>query len=288
MGGSSGSCGDGETDEGVRMTDTFDTLLYELRDGVAWVTLNRPEVMNAFNATMEQELSGLWRSMQRNDDVRCVVLQGAGDRAFCVGIDRDETFTEDAAHERIGYSTPWVFEGPGTYLGPKSNQFWKPVIAAVRGISCGGAFYLLGEADFIIASDDATFFDPHVTYQMTAAFEPVHLLQKMPLQEVLRMALLGAHERMTAQRAYEIGLVSQVVKTGELIETASWAAEVVASAPALNVQGTMRAIWMGNEIPRSQALGLCSLYSWIGSDPDALWGAQSDFHRKGKIKWRSR
>jgi enoyl-CoA hydratase/carnithine racemase len=162
------------------------------------------------------------------------------------------------------------------------------VIAAVRGISCGGAFYLLGEADFIIATEDATFFDPHVTYQMTAAFEPVQLLQKVPLQEVLRMALLGAHERMTAQRAYEIGLVSQVVDSDLLVETASWAAEIVASSPALNVQGTLRAIWMGNEIPRSQALGLCSLYSWIGSDPEALWGAQSDFHRRGSIEWRSR
>jgi enoyl-CoA hydratase/carnithine racemase len=231
------------------MTDTYETLLYELHDGVAWVTLNRPDVMNAFNTTMEEELSELWRAMQPDEDVRCVVLQGAGERAFCVGIDRDETSDAAAAHERTGCSTLRVLEGPGTYLGPKANQFWKPVIAAVRGIACGGAFYLLGESDFIIASEDASFSDLHVSYQMMEAFEPVHLLRKMPPQEVLRMALLGAHERMTAQRAYEIGLVSQVVKSDELLEAATWAAEVIASAPASGVQAMMRAIWMGKGTP---------------------------------------
>ncbi len=267
----------------------FETLLYDLEDGVAWVTLNRPEVMNAFNPTMERELADLWRSMQLDDDVRCIVLRGAGERAFCVGIDRDATIgAADPDAEMPGYSTPWEFDDPGRRLGPKANHLWKPVIAMVDGISCGGAFYLLGEADFIIASDRATFFDPHVTYNMTAAYEPVQLLQKMPLQEVLRMALLGAHERMSARRACEIGLVSEVVAPEQLEDAVRWAASAIASAPALNVQGTLRAIWMANEVPRAQMLELCALYTRVGTDPVALQAGQADFANKARITPRIR
>lgn len=267
----------------------FETLIYELKDGVAWVTLNRPEVLNAFNPQMEQELSSLWRSMQEDDDVRCVVLRGAGERAFSVGLDRDATIgAATPADGILGYSTPWVFDDPGRRLGPKANSFWKPVIGMVQGMACGGAFYLLGEVDFIVAAEGATFFDPHVTYQMTAAYEPVHLLQKMPLQEVLRMALLGAHERMTAKRACEVGLVSQVVADDELLEAVTWAAEAIASAPPLVIQGTLRAIWMANEVPRSQMLELCALYTRVGTDPVALHEGQSDFANKPRIQWRAR
>lgn len=268
---------------------TYETLLYDLTDGVAWVTLNRPEVLNAFNPTMEAELASLWRDLQLDDEVRCVVLRGAGERAFCVGIDRDVTIGEaDPDAEMPGYSTPWEFDDPGRRVGPKANHLWKPVIAMVDGIACGGAFYLLGEVDFIIASDRSTFFDPHVTYNMTAAYEPVQLLQKMPLQEILRMALLGANERMSAQRAHQVGLVSEVVAAEELEETVAWAANAIAAAPALNVQGTLRAIWMANEVPRAQMLELCALYTRVGTDPVALQEGQANFSNKARITPRVR
>ena len=108
-------------------------------------------------------------------------------------------------------ASPWMFDDPGDEIGPKSCDLWKPVIAAVNGIACGGAFYMLGEVEFIIAADHATFFDPHVTYGMTPVFEPIHVMQKMPFHEIMRISLLGNHERMSAQRAYQIGLVSEVV-----------------------------------------------------------------------------
>src|SRR5688572_27856446 len=161
----------------------LETLLYEEVDGVAWVTLNRPEVHNAFNARMQHELREVWTGMRRNDDVRVAVLTGAGDRAFCTGIDRAETMGEgsDGAEKVVGSgSTPFMFDDPGDNIGPKSCDLWKPVVAAVNGMACGGAFYMLGEVEFIVAADHATFFDPHVTYGMTAAFEPIHMLQKMP------------------------------------------------------------------------------------------------------------
>jgi enoyl-CoA hydratase/carnithine racemase len=269
---------------------TYDTITYDERDGVAWVTLNRPDVLNAFNRKMEDELSSVWHGIMRNRDVRCAVLTAAGDKAFCVGLDRAETLESDeiAAGDKVGYVTPWWYDDPGRRLGPKSNELWKPVIAAVNGMACGGAFYLLGEVDFIIAADHATFFDPHVTYGMTAAFEPIHLLQKMPLQEVLRMALLGAHERMSAERAREVGLVSQVVPGDQLQATAAWAAEAIASAPPLVVQGTQRAIWMAREVARSQALDLAYLYTNVGTDTEVLMENQREFAAGKRVEWRLR
>ena len=198
----------------------FETLLYDEVDGVAWVTLNRPDVLNAFNLQMQQELKSLWRGLRTNDDVNCVVLTGAGEKAFCVGIDRQETMGSWDESEDVGNRSAttgeaagsiWHFDDPGENIGPKTNDLWKPVIAAVNGMACGGAYYMLGEVEFIIAADNATFFDPHVTFGMTACFESMHMLQKMPFHEIMRGALLGSSERMSAERAYQIGLVSEVV-----------------------------------------------------------------------------
>ena len=113
-----------------------------------------------------------------------------------------------------------MYNDPGVNINPKTNDLWKPIVAAVNGMACGGALYMLGESDIIIAAEHATFFDPHVTYGMVAGFESVHLLQKLPLGEVLRIMLLGAWERMSAERAHQMGLVSEVVPQAELLERA--------------------------------------------------------------------
>jgi len=273
----------------------FQTLLYEEKDGVAWVTLNRPDVYNAFNVQMQRELHELWRGLRRNDAVRVVVLTGAGDKAFCTGIDRTETMGESAkpgegAPKRVvgSASTPFMFDDPGANIGPKSCDLWKPVIAAVNGMACGGAFYMLGEVEFIIAAEHATFFDPHVTYGMTAAFEPMHMLQKMPFHEIMRLSLLGNHERLSAKRAHEIGLVSEVVPADKLRETAAWAAEAIASAPPLAIQGTMRAIWAARELTRSQALSLGYAYVGMGTNQESIRQGQAAFASGKRIKWKLR
>ena len=182
-----------------------------------------------------------------------------------------------AAGDFPDYPTPWMYDDPGRDVGPKTCDLWKPVIAAVHGMACGGAFYLLGEVEFIIAAEDAVFFDPHVTYGMTAAFEPMQMLAKMPFDEIMRLSLLGAHERMSAERAREIGLVSEVVPRDELRERAGWAARVIADAPPLVVQGTMRALWTALEVPRTQAIGLANLFTRIGSDAAAFKAGQDRF-----------
>lgn len=263
----------------------FETLLYKEEDGVAWVTMNRPDALNAFNFQMQHEFKELWRGLRHRPSVRCVVLTGSGEKAFCVGIDRSELAWGNPDDEKgklsaAGYPRPegpWHFDDPGINIGPKTNDMWKPVIAAVNGMACGGAFYILGESDFIIAAEHATFFDPHTTFGMTAGFESIHMLQKMPLGEIMRVALLGAAERMSAARAHQIGLVTEVVPGEELADAAGWCATTIASNPPTAVQGTVRAIWMGRELSRLQALDQAKILIIPGSDPSDLSAGQEAF-----------
>ncbi len=272
------------------MLGSLETLLYDEADGVAWITLNRPDAYNAFDSVMQSELRGLWAVLRTNDDIRCIVLTGRGDKAFCTGLDRGEIqdINELPPGKLPGYNTPWDFDDPGKAVCPKTNDLWKPVIAAVNGMACGGAFYILGEVDFIIAAEHATFFDPHVTYGMPAAFEPINLIHKMPFQEVVRLSLLGAHERMSAQRAHQIGLVSEVVPSADLHERTAWAAGVVAGQPARAVQGTVRALWSGLELSRRQALDHAFLFTNIGTDAASLAEGQARFSSGQRLEWRLR
>lgn len=276
----------------IRPVADYETLLVEKKDGIAWVSLNRPEVRNAINLKMQAELRALWHGFRYDDDVRCIVLTAEGDH-FCTGIDRNEAITEEgnaamAAGNYPDYPTAWMYDDPGRDLGPKANDLWKPIIAAVQGQACGGAFYMLGEVEFIIASEEATFFDPHVTYGMTAAFEPMQMLSKMPFQEIMRLSLMGVHERMTAERAREIGLVTEVTPRDELRERAEWAAQVIADSPPLAIQGTMRGLWTALEVTRTQALQLANLFTRIGSDADAFNAGQDRFKSGERPQWRKR
>ncbi len=258
----------------------FDTLGYEEHAGVAWVTLDRPDVHNAFNLAMQRELKALWTGLRHHDDVRCVVLTGAGSKAFCTGIDRTETIGDgDADAEKwvASGSTPFMFDDPGGNIGPKSNDLWKPVIAAVNGMACGGAFYMLGEVEFIIAADHATFFDPHVTYGMLAVFEPALMLHRMPFGEVMRMTLLGNHERISAARALEVGLVTEVVPLADLAASAWRVATAIASQPPIAVQASLRALWAASELTRTQMLDVGNTFLNLAMSKDALAEGQAVF-----------
>jgi enoyl-CoA hydratase/carnithine racemase len=271
----------------------YDTLLYEEQEGVAVVTLNRPDVHNAFNRAMQHDLRAVWRSLRHNTDVRAVVLTGTGEKAFCTGLDRAESIEEYLADPNQAQGTglvnsPFMFDDPGDNINPKANDLWKPVIAAVNGMACAGALYLLGESDIIIAAEHATFFDPHVSYGMVAGFESVHLMQKLPLGETLRLALLGARERMSAQRAHQVGLVSEVVPADELMERALWVARGIAEAPPLAIQGTLKAIWMANEVARRQALDQVSTWVSLGTQYENIAGGQEAFKGPRSKEWRLR
>jgi enoyl-CoA hydratase/carnithine racemase len=272
----------------------YSTITFEAEGAVGWITLNRPEVLNAFNSTMMRELSGLYNDLRHRDDIKVLVLTGAGERAFCTGVDRGEAAMapddEEGTESLIeGWPTsPFMSRDVGEWLGPKTCGLWKPMIAAVNGIACGGAFYFLGEVDFIIAAEHATFFDPHVTYGLTAVYEPMQMLQKMPFHEVMRMSLMGSWERMSAKRAYEVGLVSEVVPAAELRERASWAAQAIASAPAVPVQGTLRALWTARELSRSQALSMGYTFIGLGNSAEHATEGQAAFESGQRISWRLR
>ncbi|GAC1517351.1 MAG: enoyl-CoA hydratase/isomerase family protein [Acidimicrobiales bacterium] len=257
----------------------LETVRYAESGGVAEVILDRPDRHNAFDATMQRELAGVWRSLRTNDDVRAVILTGSGEKAFCTGIDRREIPDSDASYD----FDPYTYEDPGIQLGPKSQGLWKPVIAAVNGIACGGAFYLLGEVEFIVAADHATFFDPHVTYGMPAVFEPILTLGRMPFGEVMRMSLLGSHERISARRAHEVGFVSEVVPYAELAAAARRAADAIAAQPPAAVQATLRAVWAARELSRRQALELGNTFLALATNPASLAAGQEQFRTGGRI-----
>jgi enoyl-CoA hydratase/carnithine racemase len=272
--------------------DDLETLLYEERGPVAIVTMNRPEVQNCFNFRMQQELKQVWTSLRTNDDIRAAILTGAGDEAFCTGIDRAEqveTYLTDDPRPAFGrVASPFQFNSVGPYINPKANDLWKPVVAAVNGMACAGALYMLGEVDIIVAAEHATFFDPHVSYGMVSGFEAVHLLQKLPLGETLRVALLGLHERMSARRAFDVGLVSEVVPADELLDRALWVANAIAASPPLAVQASLRAIWMAHESLRRQALDLVSTFVTAGSDKANIAAGQALFKGDDRPEWQVR
>ncbi|MFF7976807.1 enoyl-CoA hydratase-related protein [Streptomyces sp. NPDC007905] len=227
--------------------------------GVAVVTLNRPERLNAIDVEMARELGGLWREVRFDDSVRAVVLTGAGERAFSTGIDRGVVVPQP--------SSPYMQDDPLLSIGPKANDLWKPVVAAVRGMACGGAFYLLGESEFVVADTTATFFDPHTTYGMVSAYESVLMAQRMPYGEVARMMLMGAAERISAQRAHAIGLVSELTEPGAALDAAVRCATVVAGSPAEAVQGTVRALWAAREAACAQAFAQAPHLIALGNLP---------------------
>ncbi|MCT4356337.1 enoyl-CoA hydratase/isomerase family protein [Streptomyces sp. Je 1-79] len=235
------------------------TVVRDKETGVATVTLDRPGKHNAITLDMARRLAETWREFRYEDEVRAVVVTGAGTRAFCTGIDR--------AAEVPQPSSPYTIDDPLIAIGPKANDLWKPVVAAVEGMACGGAFYLLGEAEFLVAGEDAAFFDPHTTYGMVSAFETIHMAQKMPFGEVARMALMGTAERISARRAYETGLVSELTEPGGALDAARRAAAVIAAYPTGAVQGTVRALWSAKEAARAQALAHAPHLVTLGNLP---------------------
>jgi enoyl-CoA hydratase/carnithine racemase len=256
------------------------TIRYEAADGVATITLDRPDAYNAFTTVMCEEMAATWAHVREDRDVRAVVLTAAGDKAFCTGIDRAEVPSEGGVEYRFD---PLTYVDPGRRLGPRANECWKPVVAAINGMACGGAFYLLGEADILVAAEHATFFDPHVTYGMPAVFEPTLMLHRMPFGEVLRMTLLGNHERISAARALEIGLVTEVVPAADLQAAAHRVAAAIASQPPTAVQASLRTLWAARELTRAQMLDVGNSFLHLAMTPEALAEGQRAFSSGQRI-----
>ena len=238
--------------------EEYATILYETApDHVATITLDRPDALNAFDRQMCEELRDAWRRVKDDPDVHAVVLRAAGDRAFCSGIDT-----------RKPYGQPddvWNHEDPGELISPKWQQVWKPVVCAVQGMCTAGAFYFLNEADIVICSPEATFFDSHVTFGLVSALEPVGLMRKVGLADTLRIALTGNDERVTAETALQIRLVTEIVEREQLWARAHEIAAGIARKPTSATQGTVRAIWESLDRPYRAAMQQGLIYTRLGN-----------------------
>ena len=244
-----------------RTDGAFTTIELGVRDHVATITLDRPDRMNAFDRAMCEELTAAWAIVRDTDDIHVAVLRANGDRAFCTGMDvKAGVWWRD--------QNVWNHVDPGVHLGPRSNRVWKPVVCAVQGMCAGGGQYMVNESDIVIAAESATFFDPHANGSIVSAVEPIGMLHRgVPLGEVLRWALMGSDERLTAQTAKEIGLVTEVVADGDLRDRADDIAAQIARRDPIAVQGTVRAIWEATEMPPAMAKQNGLLYTHIGNKP---------------------
>jgi enoyl-CoA hydratase/carnithine racemase len=257
-------------------------LIIEKHGPVGWLINDRPDQLNAMNSAMRDEFADAWIELDRDPAVRVIVHTGNG-RAFQTGVDVSEIAGDGIGFERYRESVEnWDLHFTAWQQGVR-----KPVITAVNGICAGGGFHWVAEADIVIAASDAQFFDPHVSIGQVVAIEAIGLMRKMPVEAVMRMALVGRHERMSAQRAYELGMISEVVDPPErLREAAQELAEKIARNSPAAMAATKRALWGSLELGLTDACraGSQDLVSMWGH-PDQAEGPAA-FAERREPEWR--
>ncbi|HEX9681694.1 MAG TPA: enoyl-CoA hydratase/isomerase family protein [Acidimicrobiales bacterium] len=216
------------------------TTLEVRREGpVGWLVFDRPDVGNAIDAAMFRELELAWTELDRDPDVRVIVNTGNG-RSFNTGLDvaqlaRDKKALRESSRQTREFTlrlTAW------------HCQVWKPVIAAVNGLCAGGGLHFVADADIVIASSAARFLDPHVSVGQVSAFETIGLLRRSPMEAICRMALIGRHERIDADGARRLGILSEVVDLPErLRERAQELGETIAQNSPAAMAATKKALW---------------------------------------------
>lgn len=257
---------------------SYETIQFEIADHVATITLNRPEQLNSFTRSMTEEMVDVWKTVRMDDDIHVAVLRANGDRAFCTGIDVK-------SGKWWGDDNIWTYEDPGVYLGPRANKVWKPIVCAIQGMCAGGGQYFVNECDIVICSDTAVFFDPHANGGIVSALEPIGMLQRgVPLGDVLRWALMGTEERITADTALRLGLVSEVVPFAELRSRAADIAAQIAARNPIAIQGTVRAIWEATEMTPHMAKQNGMAYTHIGNPTDATRSGASRLNRPPTLR----
>jgi enoyl-CoA hydratase/carnithine racemase len=265
----------------------FESIGYEVTDRVATITLDRPEALNALSPAMIGELRQAYADAEADDEVWLLLVTGTG-RAFCTGADVGE-IPDDG---RVVYDEPYLstfpqWEAPqeGT---PPFRTATKPVMVAINGICCGAGLDWVTTGDIVIASDQATFFDPHVSIGLVSGREVVRLARALPTNIALRMALVGRHERMDAARAYELGLVSEVVEHDHLMERAHEVAALVTRNAPLAVRGTRLAIRRGLDLPMHDAEVMAEAFrERVVRTEDAKEGPRAFMEKRDPV-WKCR
>ncbi|MFC1941255.1 enoyl-CoA hydratase-related protein [Chloroflexota bacterium] len=258
----------------------YNYVIYEKKERIAYVTLNRPEVMNALHLPAHEELWGVWCDFRDDPEVWVAILTGAGERAFSVGND----LKYQAAHG--GEPNPVLIPGG---FGGITNRFDcnKPIIAAVNGYALGGGFEIALACDIIIAAEHARFGLPEPSVGLAAGAGGVHRLpRQVPLKVAMGMMLTGRH--ITAEEAYRIGLVNEIVPLNDLIPCAErWAQEILRCAP-LAVRATKEGAMKGLDIPLEVAMNN-NYYIWqvMRNSEDFIKGPKA-FAEKRPPQWKGR
>jgi len=255
------------------LVSTYERLVIERSDGIGWLILNRPEAGNAFDALMLDELEAAWADLDADPDVR-VIVNTANGTAFCTGMDVVQVARDKAAMRKHSRRT----RDAELKISSWHCGVWKPVIAAVNGVCAGGGLHLVADADIVIASESATFVDPHVSVGQAVAYEAITLLRKSPMEAITRMTLSGKGERISAQRAFDLGIVSEVVSAEDLIAAAGRLAAAVATNSPTAMRATKKALWRSLEVGLSDARREASDEIWrLRNHPD---------HAEGVRAWR--
>jgi enoyl-CoA hydratase/carnithine racemase len=224
---------------------SYETVIYEKKGRIAYVTINRPEVMNALNSKAHEELNEIWEDFRTDDDVWVAIFSGAGDRAFSTGNDLKESASRDAA-SRAKERPP--------FAGITSRfDCSKPIIAAVHGYCIAGGFETALACDLIVAADNTQFSLPEVKVGLVAGAGGLHRLARTaPLKTTMGLVLTG--KRISAEEAYRLGIVNEVVPVDELMPAAErWANEILECAP-IAVRLTKEVVLSGLQLPVEEAI----------------------------------
>jgi enoyl-CoA hydratase len=220
------------------------------RDGMlGWLIFNRPQAGNAMDAAMMTALPEAWRELNADNSIRVIVVTGAG-RAFQTGLDMVQLARDPAALREMSRRTKRAdLQLTGWHCGVT-----KPVVTAVNGVCAGAGLHFVVDSDVVIASSDAAFLDPHVSVGQASAFETIGLARRAAFGPVARMALIGAHERVDARRAYQLGWVSELVDPPErLTEVAADIGRRIAeSIDAETLAAIKKQLWASLETTRAR------------------------------------
>ena len=261
---------------------TFECLAVERHGRVGWLINNRPKQLNAMTALMRDEFAQAWIELDQDPQVRVIVHTGEG-RAFQTGVDVTEIAGDGVGMQRYREG----LEDMDLHFTSWHQKVTKPVITAVNGICAGGGFHWIADADIVIAASDATFFDPHVSIGQVTAIELIGLVRKMPVEAVMRMALVGRYERIDAAHAYQLGMISQVVEPPDQLRAAAQElAEKIAKNSPAAMAATKRALWGALELGLTDACkaGASELVSLWGH-PDQAEGPLA-FAEKREARWQ--
>ena len=251
----------------------YENLLYDKRDGVAFITINRPRVLNALNRRTLEELDACLRDFHADDAVRATVLTGAGEKSFVAGADINEL----AVLSPVAGRDYGLF---GQSVLDRIERGGKPVIAAINGFALGGGCELAMACHLRLASENAKFGQPEVKLGLIPGYGGTQRLSRLVGKgRALQHVLIG--DPISAEEAYRIGLVNAVVSAAELLPTAeAWAKKIAANAP-LAIRFAIEAVNHGLEMTLPEGLYLeATLFSLCATTEDMKEGTKAFLEKR--------